>query len=356
LDHSLRAGDSLVGLTRKQIAAFDWNPSTQMSLLEQRVRQKIDTVSNYRQQIFAARDDVPYALLKQKLDAAEDALNLPRQIGDAVIAAFFDAEKAKDRENIRMQLSDQITNDLRDHGFITLNGPADKAIAKLKTGARKIHPFHWELEFPEVFGLSEHGDQTGGFDAIVGNPPFLGGTRISTVAGMTYFSWITSRFEGCGHLCDLVAYFFRRAFGLLRPSGAFGLIATNTISQGDTREGGLRRILSDGGTIYAATRRFKWPSAVAVVVSVVHVVKQRGSISCILDGKKVSRISAYLSEGENDESPARLLTNPYFSLGSKIYGQGFVFADDDPECTPLSVFARRNWMRGLIYEKLFERK
>jgi phosphatidylserine/phosphatidylglycerophosphate/cardiolipin synthase-like enzyme len=37
LDHSLRAGDSLVGLTRKQIAAFNWNPTAQMSLLEQRI-------------------------------------------------------------------------------------------------------------------------------------------------------------------------------------------------------------------------------------------------------------------------------------------------------------------------------
>ncbi len=338
LDHSLRAGDSLVGLTRKEIAAFDWNPSTQMTLLEQRIRKTIETVSNYRQQIFAARDDVPYALQRQKLDAAEDALNLPRQIGDAVIAAFFGAEKAKDRENIRVQLRNQITSDLREHGFIPVDGIVDQTIAKLRTGTRKVHPFHWELEFPEVFGVSEHGQQTGGFDVIVGNPPFLGGTRISTVSGMTYFSWITTRFEHCGHLCDLVAYFFRRAFSLLRPSGTFGLIATNTISQGDTREGGLRRILIDGGTIYAAIRRFRWPSAVAVVVSVVHVIKQRGEIPCVLDGKKVSRVSAYLSGGENDESPARLFANPYFSLGSKIYGQGFIFADDDEECTPISVF------------------
>jgi hypothetical protein len=51
----------------------------------------------------------------------------------------------------------------------------------------------------------------------------------------------------------------------------------------------------------------------------------------------VSRVSAYLAEGTNDKSPARLSANPYFSGGSKIYGQGFLFADDDPECTPLSV-------------------
>ncbi len=33
--------------------------------------------------------------------------------------------------------------------------------------------FHWPLEFPEVIV------KRGGFDAFVGNPPFLGGQRIS---------------------------------------------------------------------------------------------------------------------------------------------------------------------------------
>ena len=148
------------------------------------------------------------------------------------------------------------------------------------------------------------------------------GDKNPTVAGMTYFRWLTSTFPPCEHLCDLIAYFFRRAFDLLRAHGTFGLIATNTISQGDTREGGLRTILHGDGQIYAATRRFR-SCSVAVVVSVVHVVKHRAATMVFLDGKRVSRISAYLTEGINDESPVRLSTNPYFSLGSKIYGQGF---------------------------------
>ena len=53
----------------------------------------------------------------------------------------------------------------------------------------------------------------------------------------------------------MVAHFFRRSFNLLREGGAFGLIATNTIGQGDTRSTGLRWICMHGGTIYEATRR-----------------------------------------------------------------------------------------------------
>lgn len=339
LDHSLRAGDSLVGLTRKQIAAFDWKSSAQMSLIEQRIRRTIETVSNYRQQIFAARDDVPYALLKQKLDGAEDALSLPRQIGDAVVAAFFAGDKTKDRENIRTQLSNQLTSDLREHGFIAVDGALDRAIAKLKTGAKSIHPFHWELEFPEVFTVNERGEQMGGFDVIVGNPPFLGGTRISEEFGRTYFAWLTKNYAPAGHLCDLVAYFFRRAFDQLNVGGCLGFVATNTVAQGDTREGGLEPILNSGGVIYSALRRLKWPGEAAVVVSRIHVSKGNVGHMIMLDGKKVDRINAFLLKGTGDKSPHRLAAAPYFSSGSKIYSQGFLFDDHDPDANPDSLRA-----------------
>src|SRR5258706_202823 len=112
--------------------------------------------------------------------------------------------------------------------------PLEDAANELRAGDRPIEPFHWEIEFPEVFGCENRG-----FDGIVGNPPFLGGTRISEVEGMSYFQWLTAQYPPSEHHCDLVAYFLRRSFHLLRRGGCFGLLATNTVAQGDTREGGL---------------------------------------------------------------------------------------------------------------------
>jgi hypothetical protein len=80
----------------------------------------------------------------------------------------------------------------------------------------------------------------------------------------------------------------------------------------------------------------RWPGTAAVIVSVVHVIKGRYGEGPFLDGQWVQRISAYLVKGDVDESPSRLSGNPYFSLGSKIYGQGFLFADGDPDCTPIA--------------------
>jgi hypothetical protein len=176
-----------------------------------------------------------------------------------------------------------------------------------------------------------------GFDAFVGNPPFLGGVGISRDLGMPYFQFLVASFPPAGHQCDLVAYFFRRAFALLRNGGSFGLIATNTIAQGDTREGGLRIILSHSGHIFAATRRLRWPGLAAVVVSVVHVFKGRYIGSQLLDNAPFARISAYLVPGSADESPLALYDNPLFTQGSAIAGQGFLFDDLDSAASSLSL-------------------
>ena len=112
-----------------------------------------------------------------------------------------------------------------------------------------------------------------GFDAIVGNPPFAGKNTVAAANVPRYPDWLKQVHEESHGNADLVAHFFRRAFDRVRENGTFGLIATNTIAQGDTRSTGLRRICEHGGEIYLARRRVKWPGLAAVVVSVLHVHK-----------------------------------------------------------------------------------
>ncbi len=176
-----------------------------------------------------------------------------------------------------------------------------------------------------------------GFDGIVGNPPFLGGSRISSIGGQSYLDWVKKVHEESHGNADLVAHFFRQAFNLLRPSASFGLIATNTIGQGDTRATGLRWICTHGGTIYAARKRFRWPGQAAVVVSVVWIIKGRIGGELDLDGNAVKVITAYLFHAGGHENPRVLKSNGgRTSLGVKTYGQGFVFDDADPAANPLA--------------------
>ena len=107
----------------------------------------------------------------------------------------------------------------------------------VETDYERWHCLHWPLAVPEVM-------ERGGFDAIVGNPPFLGGQKLTGSMGKDIRDWFVNVLaEGRRGSADLVAYFFLRAFSLLNGHGALGLIATNTLAQGDTREVGLDRMV-----------------------------------------------------------------------------------------------------------------
>src|SRR5690606_11663255 len=111
--------------------------------------------------------------------------------------------------------------------------------------------------------------------------------RISASLGFDYNEFISTAYGQVSRNADLVAHFFRRAFRLLATEGAFGLIATNTIGQGDTREAGLMSILDAGGSIYRAQKRLRWPGEAAVIVSTVHVTKGTERVP-VLDGHQVN--------------------------------------------------------------------
>ena len=77
--------------------------------------------------------------------------------------------------------------------------------------------------------------ERGGFDAIIGNPPFLGGQKLTGAMGTNVRDWLVNVLaDGKKGSADLVAYFFLRAMSLLNRQGNLGLIATNTVAQGDT--------------------------------------------------------------------------------------------------------------------------
>ncbi|GLR68266.1 hypothetical protein GCM10010909_29470 [Acidocella aquatica] len=335
LDHALKCGDSLVGLTTAQIAAANWDESKPgLPLFRQLVRDNVAKVMKGRAEIQNAPDDTMRAIQEARHRNLESEVSPIRVMGDAVISAFFAADKAKAREKARADVESQISSMPPRWGLLAA------AAARLRAGEHGLTPFHWQVEFPEVFARDN-----GGFDAIVGNPPFAGKNTIIAGNSKNYLPWLQTLHSGAHGNADLVAHFFRRAFGLLRQGGVFGLIATNTIGQGDTRASGLTKIIADGGAILRATRRLKWPGEAAVVVSVVHIVK--GDVgSPVLDTRPVRRISAYLVEGDLDTSPVALAANSGKAfVGSYVLGVGFTFDDAAAEKGEAE---RLDTMRALI--------
>lgn len=318
LDHAIKAGDSLVGLTPEQIAAVNWDESKGIRLLGQLIKEELDRAFIGREAIRSAPDDVMRAVQESKHRRVESDVEPARQVGDAVIAAFFSADKPKVRSEALAEVENWIS------GHLPPLWEKIAAASKRFQTEQGWRPFHWQVEFPEVFMRDNPG-----FDAIVGNPPFAGKNTIIAASAPNYLPWLQQLHKGAHGNADLVAHFFRRAFGLLRRDGTFGLIATNTIGQGDTRKSGLSAITADGGGIARAIRRLRWPGQAAVVVSVVHV--RKGPIrSPVLGLHRVSRISAYLVEGDLDWAPHRLAASSGIAFkGGVIMGKGFIFSDDD---------------------------
>ena len=261
LDHALKCGDSLVGRTRREINAFGQIESPlKGSPIGEELNKKLLEVKLFRSEIQVqdTRSDAQALAKAQMWQSAELALAGVRLRGDVSIAAFFDGvgKNKQDREDLRRDYA----------GMVQLQPERMMAVsARLR---ERVVPFNWEIEFPEVFDR-----ENGGFDAIVGNPPFAGKNTTTSGNAEGYPDWLKDTYAESHGNSDLVAFFFRRSFDLLRSNGTMGLISTNTIAQGDTRSTGLRFICNNGGLIYNATRRYKWPGLAAVVVSLVHIMK-----------------------------------------------------------------------------------
>ncbi len=327
LDHNLRCGDSLLGIRDlDQLLCLEMTPGEGSSrkLFAAKIDAAVERALGLRVEIRnrPIRDirDIEFMALKD--GRAREEIARLEIVADSLTGEFLADASKRDTVDLSIDAGDLIDGTCRDAGALS-DRTLKNLRADLPPGKPSRKPFHWPLEFPEVFRRGN-----GGFDALVGNPPFLGGGRISTVMGQAYNKHLSRIHAGASRKSDLACHFFRRAFDLLRPDGQFGLLATNTIAEGDTRQGGLEWMLRHGAVIYSASPNEPWPGSAAVVTSRVHVRKGEWHGNRVLAGKSVGHVSAFLSENE-EWSPRRLKANKSAAFqGSILLGMGFVLTVD----------------------------
>lgn len=324
VDHALRHGDSLLGLSRKQIEAFHWEgdaPAFQAGFETMRVSEHVAKVADLRKRIREADERVSDWELRELWDEAQFEFGKVRLFGDLVLAAYFEGEKPKEREAKRSEYASAVvsgdTESLR--GWLEERRNADPPFA----------PFHWVVEFPEVFDRGESG-----FDVVVGNPPFLGGSRITeTSDGPIYQQWLKECVATSKGQVDLCVFFFRRAFDLLSQEGALGLLATSALSRGDNRIAGLGAILASGGRIFCALSDFQWPGEATVVVSRVHIARNALTIPSTcphLNGRQCPVINSRLQALPEYGPATALVANAGMAhIGTSLGGNGFVLSPEE---------------------------
>jgi hypothetical protein len=198
---------------------------------------------------------------------------------------------------------------------------------------------HWPLAFPEV--LADNSQP--GFDAIIGNPPFLGGQKISGTLGEDYLAWL-QRWDGneIRGSADLAARFLLRVLRLLSCQGQLGLVTVNTLVEGATLRVGLDQATSRGLVIRAGRSSHAWPTASAnlqiVEIWATQAPLAKGAMHW-LDGEDVPAIGSDLQPyGRVRAARRHLAENLGISFaGTTVLGLGFTLTPDE-----MDTLIRRN--------------
>jgi Eco57I restriction-modification methylase/MmeI, target recognition domain len=346
LDHALRCGDSLVGLVSEwQVAAFHldvdrgWHVGSNLGrYLNERIDGVLTDVAEIREEIKATvvQDARQAAEKAELLRDAEWMTRKLRLAADAVVGAalstavrhapwYADGDDEEDLDDRLRGIADDVDLLMRDLADPSLEHRLRATIDGWLRGGRPvpIRPLHWPLEFPEVM-------RRGGFDAVVGNPPFIGGQRLTGAIGKDVREYLVEHLSrGKRGSADLCSYFLLRNLDI-SWRGRVGIIATNTIAQGDTREVGLDQAVGNGVSVYRAVKSQPWPGTASLEVSLLWVGHAPDDEPRTLDGRQVRAITPSLDPRSRvSGNPHRLAASADQSfIGSYVLGLGFTMTPD----------------------------
>jgi hypothetical protein len=193
LNHAIRCGDALVGLGNlEQLRRYRLTPASGGAPHESPwLSEAVDRATRGSQPVEPER--------LAGLSHAADLL---------VAAAYWSDSNAQKQRQLRRNA---------ERAAMLLEGGNPRSLeATAKRQRRTLRPLHWPLAFPEVI-LAR-----GGFDAFIGNPPFV--NAIEGALDDRLKRWLSEVSPGLGGTADLAYHFLHRADRLLRPGGCLGLL------------------------------------------------------------------------------------------------------------------------------------
>ncbi|SEA17334.1 Eco57I restriction-modification methylase domain-containing protein [Rubrimonas cliftonensis] len=157
----------------------------------------------------------------QRVASDEDMAALATQTPDDEPSLFPAITGDRRRRAVAQTLLDAAAARVAEHGF-----------------------FHWEIGFPNVWSQITSTAPRGGFDAIIGNPPYvrqeLLGDEVKRALRLDYAAW-----DG---MADLYVYFYEQALRLLKPGGRLSFVVTNKWLRAGYAEA-LRGVFAERGEL-----------------------------------------------------------------------------------------------------------
>lgn len=345
VDDKVFLGNSLLGLTkleqlrRLHIKPAGDSPQQRFEIFDVDIDSIVRKAVYLRQRLASEIDENDPArnsnAKRRQLSELHDVTSELRRIADGVVAAGLplggvpgrDLDEAYESLGLAVKAAHPASGH-PDRTFLdSITASGLKPV--VATDYERWQPLHWVLEAPDVIL------DRGGFDAVVGNPPFLVSKKISGAMGVPVREWIVEQVAtGRRGGADLVAYFLLRAVQLLSASGCIGLITSKVIGEGDTRQVALDPLLENGLTLTAAKASEAWPSAgVSVRYSMLCGTLGKLVGEAVLDGHRVSGITSQLTAKHRvTGDPTRLSANTgQMQKGAFVLGAAFVLGPDEAE-------------------------
>lgn len=340
VDDKVLHGNSLLGLTEaKQLRGLHIKPSTRRLAntgftvdVDEPLRRAAAIRAKLATPIADQAELDPQRSAKHKkalLAESRIVTNHLRTIADGVVAAGLrlGGKPGNALDEAYEKLSFALLKAYPESGLgadsTMLDSMTDKGLTPtVETDDKRWQPLHWIVEVPDVM------IGRGGFDAVIGNPPFLAGKKMTPAMGGNVRQFVTAAVaeHRLGN-SDLCGYFFLRSVQLLKPNGMFGLLGTNSVGQGDTRSVALQPLLDQGVTFIRTWRSRKWPvSSASLEYSTLWGTN--GDIEpaalTIAEGVSAPITAALTAQGRVFGPPSKLMESAGKAfVGSNVNGLGF---------------------------------
>jgi TaqI-like C-terminal specificity domain/Eco57I restriction-modification methylase len=213
LDHHIKCGNSLIGAEVSAVLK-----DIKANLFGYQFGYLLDAAQLMRG--VSKRSDVTakeVAESRQAYQQADDVLRPHKRLFNVWLSQYFSNRKKEVQE-----IASQYAQNIVDDNYAGFNESDVKAIKAATAIASSKRFFHWELEFPEIYFDEHERKEDGGFDAVVGNPPYVRQEGLGD--DKTAFKELYTVYNS---IADLYTYFIERAHTLLRPGGRFSMITAN---------------------------------------------------------------------------------------------------------------------------------
>lgn len=233
LDHHLRCGNSLIGacikdlgklpiVTKKKTITQQQQAAGQITTFEHIFREKINILLGSFELIEKLPSET-VEQIKEKDKIYQEFRNLVRRFQDAAdvwTSVYFGNEvpyENYDKLQEKLRASEEEWRSLRN----------EPSVNKALDIAKDTNFFHWELEFPEVFFEGHRRKDNPGFDAVIGNPPYINAIEMNNILSQYEKPYWRQQFNSASGAFDIYILFYEESLNLVKYTGLVSLITPN---------------------------------------------------------------------------------------------------------------------------------